>query len=128
LLNRLFLAGDYLCTDLIGCAHGAYKSGLHAAKRCLKSGLTAQNEQKQPGFELNELSFSPDLKDHHIIFVYGTLMSGLSNHKYLEEGDNHFVSKGKTVQNFTMYAVGVPFVDPDACLSPIIGEVWQVTD
>lgn len=77
------------------------------------------------------------ITDMHRVFVYGTLMSGMGNHKVLidpiapsSEGRNSdaiFVGQGKTIRSFTMYSAGVPFVDPDIETSRIVGEVWDVS-
>ena len=66
----------------------------------------------------------------HNVFVYGSLMTGLGNHHKLDLGDGAvtLVGRGITEAKFTMYAAGVPFVDPDNPTSTIHGEVWDVDD
>jgi gamma-glutamylcyclotransferase (GGCT)/AIG2-like uncharacterized protein YtfP len=64
----------------------------------------------------------------HNIFVYGTLMTGMSNHVKLvgETPGAVFIGRGVTKEKMKMYAAGVPFVDPDECECAIHGEVWQI--
>ena len=61
------------------------------------------------------------------VFVYGSLMSGLSNHVFLE--DSTLTARGKTAGNFDMFDLGsFPGVQErtDGHGSPIVGEVYSV--
>eukprot|EP01052_Picozoa_sp_SAG31_P045592 SAG31_NODE_8386_length_1461_cov_21.727564_1_plen_177_part_00 len=71
----------------------------------------------------------------HRLLVYGTLMTGLRNHRTLEatgEGETaRLVGRGQTLDKYTMFAQTeagqeVPFVDPDVPTSAVRGEVWAV--
>lgn len=58
------------------------------------------------------------------LFVYGTLLKGKSNHRFLEGAE--FIGRGKTVDNFTMYSNGY---FPALTLQPsypVVGEVYAV--
>jgi gamma-glutamylaminecyclotransferase len=62
------------------------------------------------------------------VFVYGTLLSGCSNHEYL--AGQRFISTAETVARFRMFDLGgYPGLIEDAVdgLS-IQGEVWEVND
>ena len=60
------------------------------------------------------------------VFVYGTLKRGFRNHHLLH--DSEYLGKATTAQRYTMtVADGTPFVNRDAKLTPIHGEVYRVT-
>lgn len=70
------------------------------------------------------------MKKTHLVFVYGTLLSGLRNHRCLE--GTTYIGKASTLENFVMYAhSGYPaIVEPqgkDAGYT-IFGEVYEVND
>lgn len=59
-----------------------------------------------------------------LIFVYGSLLSGLGNHRLLKTAK--FISKGKTLPHFTMISLGgFPGLLSGGKTS-IVGEVYQV--
>ena len=67
------------------------------------------------------------MAEKNLVFVYGTLMTGMGNHnKLIGQGGATLVGRGTTVTRMKMFAAGVPFVDPDEKLGSIHGEVWEV--
>jgi gamma-glutamylcyclotransferase (GGCT)/AIG2-like uncharacterized protein YtfP len=63
-----------------------------------------------------------------LLFVYGTLKRGCSNHRYLS--DQTFVGEARTVPGFRLYDLGgYPGIvaQPDD-REGVIGEVWSVND
>lgn len=62
------------------------------------------------------------------VFVYGTLKRGYGNHRVL--GDSEFISEGITIDVFTMYNGGFPFVSSskEEGLGWVKGEIFRVTD
>lgn len=60
----------------------------------------------------------------HIIFVYGTLKNGFSNHSLL--ADSEFLGEASTVDMYALYAAGIPFVNKDEPISTIQGELYEV--
>lgn len=62
----------------------------------------------------------------HLVFVYGTLLQGLCNHRRLEGAE--FLGEAETVAHFTMFAhSGFPAVTC-APLYPIKGQVFSVDE
>ena len=61
------------------------------------------------------------------IFVYGTLRQGFGNYERFLT-DSKFVGNAQTVNNYTMFKSGIPFVNPNIASYPIVGEVYDVTD
>ena len=61
----------------------------------------------------------------NFIFAYGTLMSGLGNHHFLQA--ETFVGRATTIQKYSLFAAGVPFVNPTDQRTLILGEVWEVS-
>ena len=58
------------------------------------------------------------------LFAYGTLMSGLGNHRYLQS--EKFIGKATTQEKYAMFIAGPPFVHPTEQRTHILGEVWEV--
>ena len=56
--------------------------------------------------------------------VYGTLMRGHGNHHYLS--GQEFIGEAETVEEYSLYISGIPFVYPDKKTSKIKGEVFKV--
>tara|TARA_R110002167_G_scaffold7683_12_gene36198 strand:- start:2012 stop:2368 length:357 start_codon:yes stop_codon:yes gene_type:complete len=59
-----------------------------------------------------------------IVFVYGTLRQGYNNHKLLLNCE--FIDAGRTVNNYAMYANGIPYVSDNEQVSQIYGELYLV--
>ena len=60
------------------------------------------------------------------IFVYGTLRRGFHNHKLLSTSE--YLGTAKTVEKFTMFSRGIPFVSRSKKLCQITGELYRVSD
>lgn len=60
------------------------------------------------------------------IFVYGTLKKNHGNHRYYLE-DAKFLGHAITVDKYTMYSRGIPFVTKDPFVQ-IHGEVYEITE
>jgi gamma-glutamylcyclotransferase (GGCT)/AIG2-like uncharacterized protein YtfP len=63
-----------------------------------------------------------------LVFVYGTLKRGLSNHHYL--AGQTFVGEASTAPGFALYDVGgyPGMVRAPGCAGGVSGEVWSVDD
>lgn len=60
------------------------------------------------------------------VFVYGTLMSGLYNHKHMS--GSTFIGCARTVKKYGMHVmVSIPFLHDDEELYHIQGELYTVT-
>ena len=59
------------------------------------------------------------------IFVYGTLRKRFNNHHLL--ASSNFIGAAKTVEKYTMYTSGIPFVAKSPEISHITGELYSVT-
>jgi len=67
------------------------------------------------------------MENQHLIFVYGTLRTGHSNHQLL--GAAHCYGVGRTRDNFAMYIIsGYPYVTSAEPRYPIVGELYAVDD
>ena len=66
------------------------------------------------------------MPENHLVFVYGTLKQGFSNHYYLS--GSKFLGTGRTKEKYAMYVSGIPFVIMSEPISPIQGELYQVDD
>jgi gamma-glutamylcyclotransferase (GGCT)/AIG2-like uncharacterized protein YtfP len=62
----------------------------------------------------------------HKVFVYGTLRKGYGNNRLLTQAT--FLSKGETVNKYTMFASGIPYVNKHIETDTIKGELYEVTD
>ncbi|MUM76341.1 gamma-glutamylcyclotransferase [Pseudodesulfovibrio sp. F-1] len=62
----------------------------------------------------------------HLVFVYGTLKRGFSNHFFL--GRACFVGCGQTVERFALYVDEYPGVYPGEPVSRVQGEVYAVNE
>ena len=63
-----------------------------------------------------------------LLFVYGTLKAGCSNHRHL--ADQKFVGTARTVPGYTLYELGgYPAIAPHVGdREGVAGEVWAVSD
>ncbi len=66
------------------------------------------------------------MPEKNLVFVYGTLKQGFSNHRYL--AGSKFLGTGRTVERYAMYASGIPFVVMTEPISEIHGELYEVDD
>lgn len=67
------------------------------------------------------------METKNLIFVYGTLRTGHSNHHLLKDAKNY--GAGSTVENYAMYlASGYPYVNSYEPRYPIVGELFGVDD
>ena len=62
----------------------------------------------------------------HRVFVYGTLLRGLSNHHWLEGA--HFVGEATTAESLRLVDLGEYPAVIDEPGAPVVGEVWEVDD
>lgn len=61
-----------------------------------------------------------------LVFVYGTLKKGFSNHRLLAK--SKLLGRAQTVGKYAMYSTGVPIVVKDESVSPIIGELYRIDE
>jgi len=67
------------------------------------------------------------MEQKHLVFVYGTLRNGHSNHQLLK--DAHCYGVGSTEASYTMYLIsGYPYVTSTETRYPIVGELYAVDD
>ncbi|MBS0631248.1 MAG: gamma-glutamylcyclotransferase [Verrucomicrobia bacterium] len=60
-----------------------------------------------------------------LVFVYGTLKRGGSNHGFLM--GECFLGHARTVPGYTLYTLdGYPGMVPDASAEGVLGELWSV--
>jgi len=63
----------------------------------------------------------------HLVFVYGTLRNGHSNHHLLKEA--FCFGTGSTEASYAMYLIsGYPYVTSSESRYPIVGELYAVDD
>jgi gamma-glutamylaminecyclotransferase len=62
------------------------------------------------------------MKEHHLIFVYGTLLRGLSNHAILAQA--RFLGTARTKEPYALYLDTYPKVIRDEPVSPVTGELY----
>ncbi|MFC1745111.1 gamma-glutamylcyclotransferase family protein [Candidatus Riflebacteria bacterium] len=67
------------------------------------------------------------MENENLIFVYGTLRRGLSNHAQFLS-DSEYIGTAKTVEKYAMYADGIPYVVTAEPHSIITGEVYRVNE
>lgn len=60
----------------------------------------------------------------YLVFVYGTLKKGFSNHRLL--AGSEFLGAAQTVGKYAMYSTGTPIVLKNEAVSPIHGELYRV--
>jgi gamma-glutamylaminecyclotransferase len=46
--------------------------------------------------------------EENLVFVYGTLQQGFSNHRYL--AGSKFLGRARTEKKYALYSAGLPFV------------------
>jgi len=67
------------------------------------------------------------MEQKHLVFVYGTLRNGHSNHHLLKEAYCYGI--GSTENCFAMYLIsGYPYVTSSEPRYPIVGELYAVDD
>lgn len=67
------------------------------------------------------------MESERLVFVYGTLRSGHSNHHFLKDANS--IGVGTTVNNYAMYLTsGYPYVNSCESRYPIVGELYGVDD
>lgn len=65
------------------------------------------------------------MESKHLIFVYGTLRSGHSNHHLLKDANSY--GAGTTVGQYSMYLIsGYPYVTSFEPRYQIIGELYEI--
>jgi gamma-glutamylaminecyclotransferase len=62
--------------------------------------------------------------EKYLIFVYGTLKKGFSNHYFLDGA--HFVDYAVTKEKYALYVSYIPYLSKDEKISKIYGEVYKV--
>lgn len=60
------------------------------------------------------------------VFAYGTLRQGFMYHAYLS--GTQFLGGARTENAYALYRGEYPLVVRDECVSPIMGEVYEVSD
>jgi len=62
----------------------------------------------------------------HTVFVYGTLKKHHHNHSLLQH--SKYLGAGQTVEKYSLYSSGIPFVTKHPQTSVIHGELYSVND
>jgi len=65
-------------------------------------------------------------EEKHLVFVYGTLRQGFSNHYLLDT--SKWVDYSQTQKKYAMFEQGIPFVSKNMSLIAITGEVYEVSN
>ncbi|WP_373975300.1 gamma-glutamylcyclotransferase [Chitinibacter sp. SCUT-21] len=63
--------------------------------------------------------------DEELLFVYGTLKRGLSNHHWL--GEAQYVAEAQTQNDFALYTIEYPFLSKEPALYPVHGELYRLS-
>jgi len=58
------------------------------------------------------------------MFVYGTLMSGYSNHHFL--ATSKYLGRARTVSKYSLYTLHYPFVNSTIADAHIVGELYEI--
>jgi gamma-glutamylaminecyclotransferase len=61
-----------------------------------------------------------------LVFVYGTLKKGFSNHRLLASSE--LLGRARTVKKYAMYSTGLPIVVKEEAASTIFGELYRVDE
>ena len=64
------------------------------------------------------------IQEKHLVFVYGTLLQGLSNHVILAQA--RFLGTARTKELYALYMDAFPKVIRDEPVSSIVGEIYLV--
>lgn len=64
------------------------------------------------------------MAEQHLVFVYGTLLRGLSNHTLLAQA--RFLGPARTKLRYALYLNAFPRVIRNEPVSPIVGELYLV--
>jgi gamma-glutamylaminecyclotransferase len=64
------------------------------------------------------------MAEQHLVFVYGSLLRGLSNHVLLAQA--RFLGEARTKNQYALYLDYFPKVIQDEPVSPIVGELYLV--
>ncbi len=64
------------------------------------------------------------MQEQHLVFVYGTLLRGLSNHTILAQA--RFLGAARTKELYALYMDTFPKVIRDEPVSPVVGELYLV--
>ena len=64
------------------------------------------------------------MQEHHLVFVYGTLLRGLSNHTL--SGSGTIFGGGQNQRVLRLVCGQFPKVIRDEAVSPIVGELYLV--
>jgi gamma-glutamylaminecyclotransferase len=64
------------------------------------------------------------MEEKQLVFVYGTLLRGLSNHTLLAQA--RFLGAARTKEAYALYVAAYPKVIRDEPVSPIVGELYLV--
>ena len=63
----------------------------------------------------------------HNLFTYGTLKRGFSNNNLLLDGAE-YVGTAKTLEKYSLYKSGIPYVIKGDAVSHIYGELYRVDE
>ena len=67
------------------------------------------------------------MEQKHLVFVYGTLRTGHSNHHLMKDAQSYGI--GSSEARYAMYLIsGYPYVTSSETRYPIVGELYSVDD